>query len=184
MKSHWFLSWVVAAALASCSCGQSEYDRLVSHRIKELKQPDVKWQEFPSTVFGYTLEVPGEPKVEKNQSADGHTIVEIVSVDVGPTAYRVTYSRDPSRKSETELREAIERSYVDLGYTLKNKSADFRLGGEPALLYSFEKPDSFDRARVGLLVTGTTDSCALAIVGPEISDQDADRFFESFSFPH
>lgn len=171
------LAVVVAVVMG---CGQAEYDQLVKQRISYLRNPPTptapEWMDFASPNFGYSIEAPVEPEVNA-QLQDG---TEQLTMQLASVVYQVQFVEGTDQTSLESAAKATEDLYVVLGYTMASIN-DENINGLPCSRMRFTKTRSEDTAIVQVFyLADKQQTCAMAVVGKDYSQDDAARFLESF----
>lgn len=161
-------------------CGQAEYDQLVTQRISYLRNPPLptapEWLDFASPNFVYNIEAPVEPEVNA-QLQDG---TEQLTMQMASVVYQVQFVEGSDQTSLETAAKATQDLYVVMGYTMDSINEE-NVNGLPCSRMKFTKAHSGDTAIVQVFyLADKQQTCAMAVVGKDYSQDDAARFLESF----
>lgn len=162
-------------------CGKGEYEKLVQAKIAALRQPagpaEAEWEIFTSTQFAYNVNLPGPPEV--TDRSQGNVQTEQVSAVSNGVRYQLDYSVSPQPIDPQQAAEAVQTVYEQDGYQIQQK-VDTSVNGMEAVAMEFVKTVDQSRAKVQVINRGSQ-TCAMAVLGAEFTDEEADKFLSSFS---
>ncbi len=165
-------------------CGQGEYEKLISIRAEQLKNPHLHgilvWQEFESPDFRYAILMPrGEENVTTDESSEEIT-TETRDVTFGSTRYQVVCTRYATDTKPELLGQSVEEQYRRGGYVdlPEDESKDLLSPNRSIKSLNLTHPEN-GLARVEVVPLNARGIVTMAVLGAELDEQQCGKFFNS-----